>query len=99
MIRSAPHKKSSIHAYVSLLAISLIGGLFGLTQVATADSSAASPHTNASRATAGEFRAAYSNTLSPRLRELDQVLQQRSVSKISSTVLTQTADGASTPIV
>src|SRR5688500_2907307 len=79
MIRSTPHKKSTIHADGCLLAISLIGGLFGLTQEATADSSAASPHTNASQVMAGDFRASYGKTRSPRLRELDQVLQQRSV--------------------
>ncbi len=100
MSRGTPTPQFHIYGYALLLALGLVAWL-AFTQAVTAESSTPSTaqKPKAAGAMARELGASYVNQTSPRLKQLDQVLQQRSDTKISSLVLAETSDGGSTPIV
>lgn len=98
MSRRTPTTQVHIYGYALLLALGLVAWQ-GLTQAVTADASNSLMNQKPKLAVARDLGASYVNQASPRLNELDQVLQQRSTNKISTRVLTQTADGDNTPIV
>lgn len=100
MSLGTPTTQFHIYRYALLLALGLMAWL-AFTQAATAESSTPSTaqKPKAAGAMARELGAWYNNQTSPRLKQLDLVLQQRSDTKISSLVLSETSHGGSTPIV
>jgi len=94
MNRKTPRTQSRIYLYSCLLAICL-GGLIHAVTTSTSSRSVNQTMSSAADNKLGAF----SNATSPKLRDMEQLLLQRSAAKISRQVLTRTADGERTPIV
>lgn len=93
-----PRTQSRIYFYLFLLLICLVGLGPAVTTISSSSSSL-SLSQNAKGAADIKLGASYRNATSPRLRELEQLLLQRSADKIAPRVMADTADGNSTPIV